>query len=60
MRVSEQRLTEQGYRLQGYEYDYDAQRSERLLQREGFEVKLLREKTDTKGMKMYSVWIKEK
>lgn len=47
-----------GYVFYSFEYDWDAQREKQELEAKGFVVKLKREKTDTKGLKMYSVWIK--
>ena len=58
MRKRELNLENNGYTFHSYEYDYDAQREMRILERRGFECKLLRERTDTKGLKMYSVWYK--
>lgn len=48
-----------GYKYHSFEYDGDAQNEKNKLEKQGFIVKLLRAKTDTKGLKMYSVWIKE-
>lgn len=49
-----------GYRFYSYEYDFDAQEEKRKLENKNYLVILYREKTDTKGLKMYSLWIKEK
>ena len=59
-RVRERKLEEAGYEFESYEYDYDAQKRAENLEKKGYDTKLLREQTDTPGLKMYSVWIKEK
>ena len=53
------RLEKDGYKFYSYEYDWDAQREQRKLEEKGYSVKLLRERTDTRGLKMYSIWIRE-
>lgn len=54
------KLESNGYELYGYEYDYDAQAERDKLKRKypKAKVRLLREKSDTIGMKMYSIWTK--
>lgn len=59
-RVREAKLEQSGYQFKSYEYDYDAQLEAKKYEKQGFETKLLREQTDTPGLKMYSVWIREK
>lgn len=58
-RVRESKLESAGYTFKSYEYDYDAQQEAKKYEKQGYEVKLLREQTDTPGLKMYSVWIRE-
>ena len=53
------RLERDGYKFYSYEYDYDAQREQRKLEEKGYSVKLVKERSDTRGLKMYSIWIRE-
>jgi len=54
-----EKLESQGYVFESYEYDGDAQRLARTIVRKtGCETKLVRERTDTQGLKLYSVWKK--
>lgn len=48
-----------GFEHYSFEYDGYAQHEKSKLEKDGYDVKLLREKTDTKGLKMYSLWIKK-
>lgn len=57
-RVREKMLEDQGFEFKSYEYDYDAQTEAKKYEKQGYEVKLLREQTDTPGLKMYSIWIR--
>lgn len=52
-------LERKGYKFYSFEYDYDAQREQKRLLNDYSDVKLVRERTDTKGLKMYSIWVKE-
>lgn len=58
-RKREAKLESEGYEFYSYEYDYDAQKEQSKLQQKGYDVKLLREQTDTQGLKMYSLWIRQ-
>lgn len=58
-KASEQKLEREGFTFHGYEYDYDAQREQKNIMQRGFEAKLLRERTDTPGLKMFSIWKRE-
>lgn len=58
MMKRENKLINNGYSFHGYEYDYDAQHERNKLINRGYDVKLKREKSDTRGLKMYSLWIK--
>lgn len=57
-RASERKVERDGFTFHGYEYDGDAQREQRTLERKGYETRLLRERSDTPYLKMYSVWKK--
>ena len=57
-RVRESKLEQQGFEFKSYEYDSDAQREAKKFESQGYEVKLLREQTDTPGLKMYSIWVR--
>lgn len=58
-RKREQQLEANGWTFKTYEYDYDAQVAAENFKKQGFDVQLLRETSDTPGLKMYSVWVKE-
>ena len=58
-RAKEKKLLKDGYIFKEYLYDYDAQREQRRLEKQNIKVKLLRERTDTQGLKMYSVRVKK-
>lgn len=58
MRAREQKLIDDGFELISYEYDGDAQRCAARIEARGLQWKLLREKSDTRGLKMFSVWAK--
>lgn len=51
------KLEAQGFKFEGYEYDWNVQKLQKYLElTTGKEVKLVRERTDTPGFKMWSVW----
>ena len=58
-RESEKKLERDGFECYGCEYDGDAQKRQAILERNGYETRVLRERTDTKGLKMYSVWMRK-
>lgn len=58
-RKREAKLVADGYEFYGYEYDGDAQREQEKLLKRYKDVRLLREPTDTRGLKMYSIWAKD-
>ena len=58
-RTSEQKLEREGFKFHGYEYESGARSETAKLERSGYETRLLRERSDTAGMKMYSVWKRE-
>ena len=51
-----EQMESKGWKQVSYEYDGIAQREASRLESEGYEAKLVRERTDTKGIKMFSVW----
>lgn len=55
-RKREAALVDQGFEFDGFEYDHDAQKIQRQLEYQGYEVRLLREQTDTPSLKLYSIW----
>lgn len=55
-RASEQKMEREGFKFHSYEYDGDAQMEQQSLERKGYEARLLRERSDTAYLKMYSVW----
>ena len=57
--ASEKKMEREGFEFHGYEYEGDAQAEVANLKRKGYEAKLLRERSDTAYMKMYSVWKRE-
>ena len=57
--ASEKKMEREGFKFHSYEYDYDAQREVENLERKGYDAKLLRERSDTPYLKMYSVWKRE-
>lgn len=54
-----EKLEKEGWEQVSYEYDGDAQREAAKLTENGYEAKLVRERTDTPGVKMFSVWKRE-
>ena len=52
-------LEAKGYEYFGCEYDGDAQHEKEKLERQGYDVKLLRARTDTRGLKMFWLFRKE-
>lgn len=54
-----EKLEAQGWEQVAYEYDGSAQREAEKLRTDGYEAKLVRERTDTPGVKMFSVWKRE-
>lgn len=58
-KASEQKLERERFVFHGYEYDEDAQAEQRKLERKGYETRLLRERSDTPHLKMFSVWKRE-
>lgn len=58
-RASEQKMEREGFMFHSYEYDGDAQMEQRSLERKGYEARLLRERSDTPYLKMFSVWKRE-
>ena len=56
---SEAKALRDGYYFHSYEYDGDAQDMRAKLEGIGYDVRLLRERSDTAGLKMYSVWKRE-
>lgn len=51
-----ERLEDNGWEQVSYEYDGDAQQEAKRIENMGFQTKLVRERTDTKGLKMFSIW----
>lgn len=54
-----EKLEAEGWEQVSYEYDGEAQKEMAWLVLNGYEVKLVRERTDTPGVKMFSVWKRE-
>lgn len=58
-RKRESQLQANGWEFKSYEYGDDAQIEAKKYKQQGFDVELLREQSDTQGLKMYSIWVKE-
>lgn len=52
-------LEKEGWEFASFEYDGTAQLEARQYQNQGYEVKLMKERTDTQGLKLYSIWKKK-
>lgn len=52
-------LEKEGWEFASFEYDGTAQLEARQYQNQGYEVKLMKERTDTQGLKLYSIWTKK-
>ena len=58
--ASERKMERDGFEFHGYEYDGDAQMEQVSLERRGYETRLLRERSDTPYLKMFSVWKRQR
>ena len=54
----EQKLTNEGYSFCDFEYEDGIESAGQRYMKQGYDVKFLREKSDTRGLKMYSIWTK--
>ena len=57
-RKREAQLEANGWEFKSYEYEDAVQQEAAKYKNQGYDVKLLREQSDTAGLKMYSIWIK--